>query len=49
MVFLDLTQFFQIQPGSVLIEKKDAYNIIYNKFNAHDQLPKMHRFLSRSL
>ena len=29
--------------------KKDVNNIIYNKLDAHIQLPKMHRFLSRSL
>ena len=46
---LDLAQFFQIWPDSVLIEINDVNNVIYNNFNKHNQLPKMHRFLSRSL
>ena len=37
---LDLTQFFQIWPDSVLIEMNDVNN---------DRLPKVHRFISRSL
>ena len=27
----------------------DVNNVIYNNFECHDQLPKAHRFLSRSL
>ena len=30
--FLDLTRFFHIWPGSVLIEMDDANNVIYNNF-----------------
>ena len=34
---------------SVLFEMNDVNNVIYNNFEYDDQLPKMHRFLSRSL
>ena len=47
--FLDLTQFFHIWPDSVLIEMNDVNNVIYNNFEYHDQLMKIHRFLTRSL
>ena len=47
--FLDLTQFFQVWPESVLIEMNDVNDVIYNNLEYHDQLPKMHCFLSRSL
>ena len=47
--FLDLIQFFQIWPDSVLIEINDIINVIYKNFVIHDQLLKMHRFLTRSL
>ena len=30
--FLDLTQFFQIWPDSVLIKLNDVNNVIYNNF-----------------
>ena len=46
---LDLTQFFHMWPDSVLIEMNDVNNVIYNNFEYHDQLLKMHRFLSTSL
>ena len=47
--FFRSSQFFQIRPDSVLIEMNDINNVIYNNFEYHDQLPKMHCFLSRSL
>ena len=47
--FLNLIQLFPITPYSVLFEKNDVNNVIYNIFEEHDQLPKMHRFLFRSL
>ena len=47
--FLDLTQFFQIWPDSVLIELNDVNNVNKNNFEYNDQLLKMHRFLTRSL
>ena len=46
--FFDLTQFFQIWPYSVFIGMNDVNNVIYNNFEYHDQLPKMHGFLFRS-
>ena len=36
-------------PYSVMIEINDVNNVINNNFDNHDQLPKMHRFLTRSL
>ena len=47
-VFLDLTQFFQICPDSFLFEMNDVNNVIWNNVEYHYQLPKVHRFLSRS-
>ena len=46
---LNLTQLFPMTPYSVLVEINYVNNVIYNKFVFHDQLPKMHRFLTRSL
>ena len=46
--FLDLPQFFQIWPESVLIQMNDINNVIDNTLEYGDQLPKMHHFLSRS-
>ena len=45
---LDLIQFFQIGPESVLIEVNGDNNVIYNNFEYDDQLPKNSSFLSRS-
>ena len=45
---LDLAQFFQIWSKSVLIKKNDDNNVIYNNFEYHEQLLKMHCFLSKS-
>ena len=47
--FLDHTQFFQIWPDSVLIRMNDVNNVIHNNFEYHEQLSKVHSFLSRSL
>ena len=47
--FLNLTQFFQIWSDSVLIEINDVENDNINNFEHHDQLPRVHCFLSRSL
>ena len=47
--FLNLTQLFSMTPYSVLIGMNDVNNVIYNNFVSHDQLLKMHRFLTRSL
>ena len=47
--FLDVTQFFQIWPDSVLIEMNDVKNNNINNFEHRYQLPKVHGFLSRSL
>ena len=46
--FLNLTQFFQIWPDSVLIEINDVNNFIYNYFEYHDQHLKMYHFHIRS-
>ena len=32
-----------------MVEIIDVNNVIYNKFEYHDQFLKMHRFLTRSL
>ena len=48
-VFLDLTQFFQIWPDSVLIEMNDIRNDVINNFEIHDQLYRIHNFHSKSL
>ena len=42
--FLNLTQLFPMTSYSVLVEKNDVNNVIYN-FLSHDQLLKMHHFL----
>ena len=47
--FSDFTQFFQMWPDSVLIDLNDVNNVIYINFKNHDQLLKVHRFLSRIL
>ena len=47
--FLDLTPFFQIWPDSVLIEMNDVNNVIYNNFELHDELSRIHSFHSKSL
>ena len=47
--FLNLTQLFPMTPYSVLVEMNDVNNVIYNNFVSHDQLLKMHSFLTRSL
>ena len=47
--FLDFAQSFQIWSNSVLIGMNDVKNDDINNFEHRDQLPKVHRFLSRSL
>ena len=47
--FLNLIQLFPMTQYSVLIEINNVNNVIYNNFVTHDQLPKMHCFLTRSL
>ena len=47
--FLNLIQLFPMTPYGVLVEMNDVNNFIYNNFVSHDQLLKMHRFLTRSL
>ena len=44
--FLNLTQLFPITPDRVFVERNDVNNVICNNFVSHDQLPKMHRFLT---
>ena len=48
-VFSNLTQIFSMTPYRVLVGMNDVNNVIYNNFVSHDQLLKMHRFLTRSL
>ena len=47
--FLNLTQIFSMTPYSVLVRMNDVDNVIYNYFVSHDQLLKIHCFLTRSL
>ena len=47
--FLNLTQLFQIWSDSVLIKMNDVRYDNINNFEYHNQLPKMHRFPTRSL
>ena len=49
MIFLDLTQLFDIQSDSVLIAMNDVNNVIYNNFDYQDQLLKMYSFLIRNV
>ena len=44
---LDLTQFFQIWPGSVLIEMNDARNNVIDNFKLHDKLSRIYSFQSK--
>ena len=47
--YLDLAQCFQIWSNSVLIKMNYVRNNDINNFEYHNQIPKVHRFLSRSL
>ena len=47
--FSNLTQLFSMTPYSVLVRMIDVDNVNYNNCVSHDQLLKMHRFLTRSL
>jgi len=47
--FLNLIQLFTMTPLSVLVGLNDVNNVIYNNFEYHDQLLKMHHFLTRRL
>ena len=47
--FLDLIQFFQNWPDSVLIEMNDVQNDVMNNFKFHDELSRIHNFQSKSL
>ena len=47
--FLNLIQLFPMTLYSVLVEMNDVNNVIYHNFEYHDQLLKMHRFITRNL
>ena len=47
--FLDLIQFFQIWPDSVLIGMNDVKNNVMNNFELDDQLSRIHSFHFKSL
>ena len=47
--FFNLMYLFPMTPYSVVIEMNDVNSVIYNYFEYHYQLPKMHCFLSGRL